>query len=191
MDRFWAKVNKAGPPPPYNPSLGPCWLWTASLVDGYGKIRIEGTTWLAHRYAYFLKFGSVPVELDHLCRVRTCINPAHLEPVTRLENILRSPIAQAALNARKTHCANGHAYSPETTSVLKLKNGHPTRVCRLCRQRRYVPRVRARKTHCPAGHEYTPKNTYLQKKPSGRTSQVCRECDRLSHQRAWNLRKAG
>lgn len=67
-----------------------CWAWTGSTTnDGYGHFYILGKSWLAHRYSWFLSNGDVPKELDHLCRVRNCVNPVHLEPVTRKENMQR------------------------------------------------------------------------------------------------------
>src|SRR4051812_32042472 len=87
-DRFWAKVNRDGPVPEFNPSLGPCWLWTAATRNGYGKIgrKVEGAfhTYDAHRVSYESLRGCIPtgMQLDHLCRVNGCVNPDHLEPVT-------------------------------------------------------------------------------------------------------------
>jgi hypothetical protein len=67
------------------------------------------------------------LHIDHLCRNRACCNPAHLEAVTCKENILRSPIAVATINAAKTHCIRGHEFSPENTIVTKTQ-----RACRTC-----------------------------------------------------------
>lgn len=68
-----------------------CWIWTRALRNGYGAIWIDGRVEYAHRAAYELHIGSIPdgLELDHLCRVRSCCNPTHLEPVTRRENLMR------------------------------------------------------------------------------------------------------
>lgn len=77
-ERFWARVDK---------STGDCWLWTGGrTADGYGTM-----TFSAHRMAFELARGPVPknLELDHICKVRLCVNPAHLEPVTRSENLRR------------------------------------------------------------------------------------------------------
>ena len=118
---FWAKVDKSDPEG--------CWLWTGALSDGYGSFGIEGhRTKGAHRYAYETLVGPVPsgLQLDHLCRVRNCVNPDHLEPVTQRENLLRSEGA-AARNARKTHCENGHPFDDENTSSTNGK-----RRCRAC-----------------------------------------------------------
>jgi hypothetical protein len=93
--RFWSKVNKDGPIPAHAPELGQCWIWTASCTkDGYGEFRHDGGK-LAHRYAYRLLVGAIPPlrVLDHLCRVRCCVNPHHLEPVTRRMNTQRGIVA--------------------------------------------------------------------------------------------------
>lgn len=101
-DRFWAKVEKTET----------CWLWRAHrLPTGYGQFYFDGQMRYAHRVAYELFVGPIPAGLtiDHLCRVRACVNPDHLEPVTNRENILRG-VAPSALNARKTHCIRGHVF---------------------------------------------------------------------------------
>lgn len=75
-----------------------CWIWTGSKgEDGYGSVRYRRKVWRAHRAAYTILVGPIPfgLELDHLCRVRACVNPSHLEPVTGEENIRRF---QAALS---------------------------------------------------------------------------------------------
>jgi hypothetical protein len=79
--RFDAKVMKAGP----------CWLWVGSTCDGYGYFKAGGTRYLAHRWLWERVRGPVPAsyELDHLCRVRNCVNPDHLEPVSHRENVRR------------------------------------------------------------------------------------------------------
>jgi hypothetical protein len=139
--RFWAKVQKTDG----------CWLWTGALASGYGyfgRMTPNGPkNFLAHRIAYEQLVGLIPAGLviDHLCRNRRCVNPAHMEPVTIRENLLRgeSPPAQ---NARRTHCKYGHEYTKENTSVY-----HAKRFCLTCRKinnhRRYEQRkLRAIKT---------------------------------------------
>ena len=93
-ERFWAKVNKSGPVPEFNPSLGRCWDWTASCNEsrgGYGQFNLDGRTRKAHAVSWELCRGPIPAGLvpDHLCRRPVCVNPSHLEPVTNLENFLR------------------------------------------------------------------------------------------------------
>lgn len=112
--RFWAKVNKHGPVPECRQDLGECWVWTAYVdPDGYGRIAVGERMALAHRVSWELANGSVPDghELDHLCRRRSCIRPSHLEPVLQRENWIRGE-ATSAINAKKTHCLNGHALPP-------------------------------------------------------------------------------
>lgn len=69
----------------------PCWVWQRSLRDGYGVLKNERVQGNAHRIYYERANGPVPdgLQLDHLCRVRACVNPDHLEPVTHLENCRR------------------------------------------------------------------------------------------------------
>lgn len=129
-ERFWGWVD-------YTES---CWLWTgAKTPDGYGVASWDGRSARAHRVAYELKVGPIPAGLtiDHLCRVRHCVNPAHLEVVTGRENILRGT-GPAALAVRKTHCPQGHPYDAANTHVYK-----GTRRCRIC-MRENVRQRRAR-----------------------------------------------
>ena len=79
-ERFWAKVDKTDG----------CWLWTASIhTTGYGQFRIQGRTVVAHREAYRMLVGPIPegLDLDHKCRNRACVNPAHLRPATHKQNL--------------------------------------------------------------------------------------------------------
>ncbi len=124
--RFWSKVDKSGGP-------DACWPWTASLSQGtgYGAASFNGKRAGAHRIAYELSKGPIPegLTIDHLCRKRDCINPAHLEAVTLRVNILRSPTSAGAVNARKTHCKHGH---PLSGSNLATWNTRRERVCKTC-----------------------------------------------------------
>ncbi len=145
-DRFWDKVDKAGPVPAGRPDLGPCWLWTGSKDrDGYGDIRTSGTGHRsAHRYAYTVLVGVIPggLSLDHLCRVHACVNPDHLEPVTNRENILRGT-APSAENARKTACPAGHELAGE--NLLALSRGG--RSCKACHRDKMKARGAQRATY--------------------------------------------
>lgn len=127
--RFWAKVDKSGGP------LA-CWPWLGSLAGyGYGRIWHRGRHVPAHRFAYELLVGPIPegMEIDHVkergCTRRNCVNPAHLEPVTRRVNTLRGD-SFAGQNSRKTHCIHGHEFTPENTGITKKQ-----RFCRICKRR--------------------------------------------------------
>jgi len=123
-----------------------CWIWTASVNhDGYGQFRRgNGKTCGAHKFSYEKHRGPIPpgMELDHLCRVRPCVNPYHLEPVSHKKNCLRG-VGPTAVNAVKTACINGHLFTPDNTKP----NSYPgTRDCRICIRRRnseYKKRLRA------------------------------------------------
>ena len=109
-----------------------CWLWTASLQDGYGRVWNENTMLLAHRYGYEILVAPIPesLTLDHLCRNRRCVNPDHLEPVSLKENILRGE-GKGAKNAVKTHCPKGHEYTDANIRQGRMmKYGY--RQCRIC-----------------------------------------------------------
>ena len=106
-----------------------CWDWLAGRDHkGYGQFWLDGGTRLAHRVSYEYANGPIPngLQLDHLCRNRACVNPAHLEPVTGRDNLLRGE-TKAAMNAAATHCSNGHAFDEVNTYHWR---GH--RICRAC-----------------------------------------------------------
>lgn len=152
-ERFWSKVQKRTEP---HPAIGsPCWIWTAAINNsGYGSFAVaHGKSIGAHRWAYESTVGSVPsgMELDHLCRDRSCVNPAHLEPVTKAENVRRglSPMAE---QARRTHCPQGHPYSAENTI---LDEG--SRRCLICRRARSAARAH-RATKTARGIPHAPKH---------------------------------
>jgi hypothetical protein len=119
-----------------------CWIWLkGKATDGYGQTWQHGRNIRAHRLYYERFKGSIPsgLVLDHLCRVKLCVNPDHLEAVTNGENVLRGE-AIAARRARQTHCQHGHEFTPENTYISK--RGH--RVCRAC-EREYRRRERERR----------------------------------------------
>jgi len=90
----------------------------------------------AHRVSVILSGRDIPkgMHVDHLCRVRACVNPNHLEVVTPRTNALRSPFTVGYLNARKTHCRKGHELSAENLDSYALKSGR--RACKICMRER-------------------------------------------------------
>jgi hypothetical protein len=124
-----------------------CWAWIGYVSpDGYGYVydSITKRTRGAHRVSYETFVGPVPddLELDHLCRVRHCVNPEHLEPVTTRENTLRGE-SFAAREARQTHCIHGHELTPENSfSRTYLPRQRECIVCRNARNRAYRARTK-------------------------------------------------
>lgn len=128
--RFFAKVRQDGD----------CWIWTASLNSfGYGKfwdgVRIIGS----HRWSYEFLRTEIPegLDLDHLCRTKACVNPWHLEPVTRGENTRRH-------FSQVTHCPQGHAYDEGNTRMEPCRS-FLVRRCRTCANDRSRARYASRK----------------------------------------------
>lgn len=138
ISRFWSKI--------VIDCACDCWVWTASLSNGYGQfMRSDRKPDLAYKVAYETWRGSVlaGMQLDHLCRVRACCNPWHLEVVTQHENILRGD-GYCGKAARKTHCLRGHPLSGDNLviDVTGIGRGY-SRQCRECkrlRKARYVAR---------------------------------------------------
>lgn len=147
VDRFWSYVDRKGD--------DECWPWTGYLhANGYGvigakKIPPYKGNWRTSRLAYVISVGPIPegLQIDHIChdpavckggpkcKHRRCCNPAHLEAVTHRENSLRST-SPPAVNSRKTHCPQGHEYTPE--NIYRYKN------CRRCRECHFIYDARRR-----------------------------------------------
>jgi hypothetical protein len=121
-----------------------CWIWQKSKEKaGYGRMSIYDNgkkfTKMAHRVAYEEFVGDIPKELqlDHLCKITSCINPEHLEPVTCKENLHRSSLKEMWLEKKQiTHCPQGHEYTETNTLIKKNKWGNDCRNCRKCHSER-------------------------------------------------------
>ena len=134
VQRFWAKVEKTAT----------CWNWRGGCNgNGYGRFCYHGQR-CAHRLAYELLVGPIPegMQLDHLCRNRRCVNPAHLEPVTCRENILRGG-SLAAQRARRTHCKRGHPLAGD--NMYTWKNHRWCKACMALHLRNWRGRCAARR----------------------------------------------
>lgn len=159
-ERFWSKVDRSG-------GINACWWWTGTVGSGgYGDFYVHNGSpriQKAHRYSYGLHYGAIPddVEIDHLChtkkcptpgvgdKCRSCVNPLHLEAVSRQTNILRGQSPERTREhffTTVTHCPKGHEYTPENIRWEYRANGKGTRHCRECnriRRRDFLARRRA------------------------------------------------
>lgn len=161
----------------------PCWIWRGYLnKKGYGILRLHGHARFAHRVAYEALVGPIPDnhEIHHKCWNRSCVNPAHLEAVTHAVN-LRESHCVSAINAAKTHCINGHEFTPENTYV-----SNRGRQCRECRRKASREANRQRRGYyerdrenCKNGHPKTPENRGVDRR--GRS--YCKACKREENMR--------
>lgn len=197
VDRVWAKVAE---------DASGCWLWTGYIdPGGYGRVYVANSEMYAHRFMYMAMVGDIRhgLHLDHLCRVTACCNPQHLEPVTPRENIMRSPVAPAAINAIKTHCKRGHPLSGSNLSV-SANGGRYCRTCGITASRKgyaaatgaplneepidldapVTPRRSPGAKACAKGHALDLRNTYVD--PKG--NKHCRTC-RAAAQSRYEARK--
>lgn len=140
--RFWAKVDKSSPTE--------CWIWKAAKHrNGYGNFWTGKRPMLAHRYAYTILVGPIltGLQIDHLCRNRACVNPAHMEPVTLQEKSTTRP-GVLVVCAQRSHCVRGH----ELTVANTYQRERGTRECRLCHrddEREHRARARVKPNHHP------------------------------------------
>ncbi len=158
-----------------------CLIWLGALnEDGYGP----------HRLAYETFVGPIPagLEIDHLCRVRCCINVLHMEPITHAENVRRGN-SGIHLSSR-THCGYGHEFTVENTAYAPGTHGRVCKECHRLAKLRYLEKKRLtapvkvkdysncgrylrERTHCNYGHPFTPENTII--RDNGRARR-CRQC---------------
>lgn len=119
-----------------------CWLWMGPEYPlGYGRAYFGNRTVRAHRLVYEHFIGPIPKGLhsDHLCRVSCCVNPAHIEIVDARTNVLRG-VGPSAQRAKQTHCKNGHELT-----IVQIRNGHPSRGCKICISVKHRARYRETK----------------------------------------------
>lgn len=117
---------------------GDCWIWhRRKNQQGYGMVDYEGKSVTAHRLSYTAFIGPIPegMTLDHLCKVRSCVNPFHLEPVTHQENIRRGN-GISVQNAAKQFCINGHEFSGDNVRPKIVKGRVEGRYCLKCNRMR-------------------------------------------------------
>lgn len=121
-----------------------CWIWQRRVQsNGYGQIsvgsRTDGTNknTTAHRISYITFNGEIAdgLQIDHLCKVRVCVNPDHLEAVTAKENVHRSN-AKFKQQIKRTHCPKGHEYSEDNMYTYKTRIGGICRNCKTCMKER-------------------------------------------------------
>lgn len=171
----------------YQPDHTGCWLWTGSTFTGTGygifNVKMADGVWrptVAHRVSYRLAKGEIPdgYQIDHLCRVRHCVNPDHLEAVTPWANVMRSAAPIFAQTGR-CYCPKGHPYDAANTRVRRGK-----RECIACIREYDRRRGQQRPTddeirqyfsvdrYCPQGHLIDPDARWYRNKPA------CRACGR-------------
>lgn len=139
-ERFWEKVAL--------PDSRGCLIWTAARDrHGYGQFAFggKGRHVQSHRFSYLRAYGEIPpgMELDHLCRIPSCVNPEHLEPVSHRENLRRAHFTVTKQRAAaRTHCPQQHEYDDANTYV----NRAGARECRTCGRERAAARRAADRT---------------------------------------------
>lgn len=140
-----------------------CWDWLGYVeADGYSRMIVNGKRLPVHRVSYRVFCGPLDNRhIDHLCRNRRCVNPKHLELVSPRENILRG-VSPSAINAAKTHCKRGHAYTPKNTYELKQRKRG--RLCRICHRQQTRNSMRRQAGWSEIEIAATPKGVYVKKR---------------------------
>lgn len=112
---------------------GDCWIYVGAMArGGYGRVKVGGSEYRAHRYAWLTLRGEIPdgLDLDHLCRNRACVNPDHLDPVPSAVNKSRGLMGSGnCTTAVQTHCKRDHEFTPDNTYMWRGR-----RKCRACQR---------------------------------------------------------
>lgn len=120
-----------------------CWLWQGPLdKDGYGSFYLRRKARRAHRVGWYMLHGEIPdgMVINHVCGHRNCVNPQHLTLMTVRENALKDSYSIGAVNARKTHCPQGHTYDKV------YSGGRYCSTCEAAKSRRLQAKWRAEDT---------------------------------------------
>lgn len=199
---FAAHVNlKGGKPLADRGAVGECWAWEGAVTDGYAKLtwkQVKGVTRSAHRWSYLNFVGNIEkgMHIDHMCERRNCVRPSHLQQLTSIENTALAINNVSAINRLKTHCKNGHEFTPENTRVKETETTRK-RVCITCSRaagrayKRKGPNevkklVGKQATECKNGHAYTEENTRI----TSDGTRKCRRCVADAATARRNKRKA-
>lgn len=176
----WKQIDKDG--------LGGCWLWTGFVhKHGYGALTTRltsGGSKLAHRASYELHHGAIPdgLQIDHLCHVRHCVNPDHLEAVTPKVNTERGLHGEM-----RTRCKYGHELTPENTVYDEKRNCRRCRTCSARSQRANAKRNRIGNETYKASRR-KPCSRCLGPKEAGPRKRLCDACERET---GWNVAGRG
>jgi len=180
IERFWKYVSI---------SEG-CWDWIGAKNCGYGAFSIERKRIVAHRFSYALHGGALnrKLSIDHTCRNKACVKPAHLDLVTVRENTVRG-------KAIITHCPKGHEYSKSNTYLWRGRE----RYCKTCMTnntktyRLKVGKIKygkdyklpgMPKAHCIKGHKFTEENVYIHN-----NKRYCKSCAKMHLKRYRDKKK--
>lgn len=112
----------------------PCWEWTGSKTRGYGRLKIKGRKFSAHRVSYEIFKGPIPKDLVvmHSCNNKSCVRPDHLSVGTPIQN--SRDARRDGLYKQYKFCVNGHGFTPENTVVYVSNGRWPSKSCRICRK---------------------------------------------------------